>query len=286
MKNLEKRDDHFVFELLRNADDNHFTKARSRKEDLFVTFKIAPSYIIVDCNEDGFTPENVRAICAVGKSSKVNRPQYFGEEGIGFKSIFTVAYKVHIQSGCYSFSFSHRCGQSGMGMVSPTWEEPGDGLPAGITRMKLFLHPKINQAANNQSVKLFEEIQETHLLFLRNIECINIVRLTEGDVITSTKKFLIRRDTVHIMAVATGTGGVANPEDIYYVSKYLIRDLPRDKHRTVPKIQTTAEEGLSASEVVLAFPLDTAQSNPVLDTQQVFSFSSIGNFGFKVSSRP
>lgn len=88
------------------------------------------------------------------------------------------------------------------------------------------------------------------------------------------------------MAVTTENEGVTNPEHIYYVTKYLIRDLPRDKNRTHPKIQTTAQEGLSSSEVVLAFPLDTTQSNPVLNSQRVFSFSSIGNFGFKVSSRP
>ena len=48
---------------------------------------------MVDCNEDGFTRENVEAICNVGASTKTrnNSQYYIGEKSIGFKSVFMVA---------------------------------------------------------------------------------------------------------------------------------------------------------------------------------------------------
>lgn len=51
---------------------------------------------------------NVRAICSTGESTKTNTSGYIGEKGIGFKSVFKAASKVHIQSGPFSFFFEHR----------------------------------------------------------------------------------------------------------------------------------------------------------------------------------
>jgi HSP90 family molecular chaperone len=50
----------------------------------------------MECNEDGFTAKNLTVICDVGKSSKLGAQGYIGEKGIGFKSVFMAAYKVHI----------------------------------------------------------------------------------------------------------------------------------------------------------------------------------------------
>ncbi|KAI1132406.1 hypothetical protein F5Y10DRAFT_231100 [Nemania abortiva] len=280
VKNLEKNDGSFVFELLRNADDNRFTKARDRGTFPFVRFTIAPSYITVHCNEDGFTTEDLRAICAIGKSSKVDRPECFGEDGVGFKSVFTVAYKVHIRSGHYSFSFNHQRGQSGMGMFSPTWEKSGDGPPTIHTWIILFLHLDILQDTDNPIMKQFERIQEKHLLFLRNLERIEIIQVDSRGATISTQKYSIRRDTVHIMTISGEKDGVKNEEKNYYVTKFL-REIPRNKSGTHSRLKTTAENELSLSEVILAFPLDSTHSNPVVDNQEVFAFSPIGTMGFK-----
>ncbi|KIW90952.1 uncharacterized protein Z519_08735 [Cladophialophora bantiana CBS 173.52] len=57
----------FVFELLQNADDNKYTKTHDMP---FISFHIYPWKIVVECNEDGFTPENLKAICSVGRALK------------------------------------------------------------------------------------------------------------------------------------------------------------------------------------------------------------------------
>ncbi len=97
-KNLYTSPARFVFEMLQNSDDNSFSRARDRNEEPYVTFNVAPQYITVECNEDGFTRKNLSAICSIGKSSKMGAQGYIGEKGIGFKSVFMAAYKVHIQS--------------------------------------------------------------------------------------------------------------------------------------------------------------------------------------------
>src|SRR4051794_21861578 len=127
-KNLYSKDVRFIFELLQNADDNLFEQAKSDGKDPRVVFHVYRDKIVIECNEDGFTEANLRAICNVGKSSKLGAQGYIGEKGIGFKSVFKVAWKVWIQSGSFSFCFKHRRGDSGMGMISPEWQDSTEVL--------------------------------------------------------------------------------------------------------------------------------------------------------------
>ena len=46
--------------------------------------------IIVLNNEQGFSAENIRALCDVGNSTKKGSAGYIGKKGIGFKSVFRV----------------------------------------------------------------------------------------------------------------------------------------------------------------------------------------------------
>ncbi|KAL1870869.1 hypothetical protein Daus18300_004958 [Diaporthe australafricana] len=68
-KNLYTSKARFVFELLQNADDNSFSRAAALGESPYISFSVFPDRIVVECNEDGFTDENLKAICAVRKVS-------------------------------------------------------------------------------------------------------------------------------------------------------------------------------------------------------------------------
>lgn len=84
--------------MLRNADDNSFSKARARKEEPYVKFNVASRYIIFECNKDNsFTNGDLTAIYSISKSSKIGAQGYTEEKGNGSGSVFTVAYKVHAQ---------------------------------------------------------------------------------------------------------------------------------------------------------------------------------------------
>jgi len=69
---------HFVLELIQNADDNQYPS------DCLPTlrFIVSSDRILVCNNEIGFQPNNVAAICNVGKSTKGKHKQgYTGHKG-------------------------------------------------------------------------------------------------------------------------------------------------------------------------------------------------------------
>ena len=94
--------DHFLLELLQNADDNTYP------DDAEKTFKLTLTQdsVIIENNEIGFSAENLYAITYSGASTKTRTKTsrtYIGEKGIGFKSVFAVADHVDIHSPPYHF---------------------------------------------------------------------------------------------------------------------------------------------------------------------------------------
>jgi hypothetical protein len=75
--------EHFVLELIQNADDNEY--AEGATPALHIT--VAPNRVRFDNNELGFTEMNVLALCNIGKSTKARSdPSKIGNKGIGWKS--------------------------------------------------------------------------------------------------------------------------------------------------------------------------------------------------------
>ncbi|PWY95999.1 hypothetical protein BO94DRAFT_601049 [Aspergillus sclerotioniger CBS 115572] len=251
-KNLYSSSARFVFELLQNADDNHYTTIKSRGIGPPITFHVYPRRIVVDCNEDGFTHEDIVAICNVGKSSKMGAQGYIGDKGIGFKSVFMVAWKVHIQSGNLSFSFQHKPGYSGMGMITPVWEEGEEQLEGPLTRMTLYLQD--DEARRQSAMQQFRDLQDTLLLFIQ-----------EGN------RKVLRKTIVR-------DGKIEELTQHYYFTKYLAQNLPPSENRRYTRYEQ-ATKTYSKALVMLAFPL-TQDSIPIIEQQDVFVFLPIGNMGF------
>lgn len=94
--------DHFLLELLQNADDNAYDQDTTPG----MAITLEATRCVFSCNEKGFTPENVFAVCYAAASTKLRDPgkrSFIGEKGIGFKSLFAVAEAVEIHSGDYHF---------------------------------------------------------------------------------------------------------------------------------------------------------------------------------------
>lgn len=249
-----------------------------------MSFHVYPQRIVVECNEDGFTMENLRAICSIGRSSKAGAQGYIGEKGIGFKSVFMVAWKVHIQSGDFSFYFEHRKGDSGLGMITPIWEDADSILDGPLTRITLFLHETSSEAQDRQketTVQQFRELQATFLLFMKNIQRIEVSMYEENQVFSTT--FSIHRqnqDRVMLKRQTTESENVQQHTQHYHISKCTASGLPRSENRTYTA--TEISNGAYANaDVVLAFPL-TPDSVPIVETQDVFAFLPIRNMGFPV----
>jgi hypothetical protein len=274
----------FVLELIQNAEDNNFTRARDLGHDPFITFEVYPTKIIVECNEKGFTEDNVNSICRTGKSSKKYKRGYIGEKGIGFKSVFQVASKVHIQSNSFSFSFQYEEGATAegvksekLGIITPIWED--ELLPLGdrpLTRMTLT--PKSN-LPYNALVTQFEDIPDDLLLFLSNIKKL-AVKIHYPDERVTVTTFHKSVDSITKMtSLIKTTKDPDDPEpsvkeDRYYIVTRPMSGLPVDN----------ARPDIDECEVVLAFPLEPQSSSPRIGMQNVFAFLPIRKVGFSVSS--
>jgi hypothetical protein len=296
-KNLYSKDVRFIFELLQNADDNLFQQAKYNGHEPYLVFRIYHDRIIVDCNEDGFEEVNLRAICNVGQSSKVGgRQGYTGEKGIGFKSVFKVAWKVHIQSGPFSFCFKHRPGDSGMGMISPEWH-PAEVLPEHMTRMTFILHDDgdgdgdIRTAQRKSIADEFGQLQPSMMLFLKNIKRIEVrffdkaKRETKSSVMTRSE--CDRPNHAVLETVRTSDGSNGKKEAVrsrfnYHLTQGKATGLARNENRTYSPDEE-ASQAYSTAEIVLAFPLDD-NSVPVDQPQNIFAFLPMRHVGFNVSS--
>ncbi|RYP57689.1 hypothetical protein DL769_009334 [Monosporascus sp. CRB-8-3] len=284
-KNLYSKDVRFIFELLQNADDNNYLRARGAGDVPFVSFQVYRDRIVVECNEDGFTEANLRAICNIGKSSKTGAQGYIGEKGIGFKSVFKVAWKVHIQSGDYSFCFKHRRGQSGMGMISPEWEEPSEAIVGPLTRMTLFLHgdsEEVDGAARQSIASQLNELQPTMLLFLKNLKRISIRFYDDDECVVSSSLLSIDycgESTQPVLKkTETRNGATRTTQQKYHVIKTTARGLPKNENREY-SADEEERRAYATAPVILAFPL-SEDDVPVIEPQEVFAFLPVRRVGF------
>lgn len=275
--NLYSKDTRFVFELIQNAEDNNYEAARDNSDKPFLTFRLCPESIVIDSNEDGFTEPNVRAICSTGESTKSGSTGYIGEKGIGFKSVFKVASKVHIQSEPFSFFFEHTRGDGGLGMVTPIFEHHHSIHSSNVrTRMTLTL------AKPSEAEKVateFEGLPETLLLFLTKLQKITILKAAEEPHDDSETTYSKEEDPVQHRATLTKTfvenrgcqRSRRSTVSTYQIKSRLLTNLP--KHHARPHS--------NQAEVRLAFPLDK-QSIPIIQRQHVFAFLPIRQVGFTV----
>jgi hypothetical protein len=85
-KDLYSDLNHFILELIQNADDNEYHENTSPN----LKFQLSRTQLVVECNEVGFTGENVRSICRINDSTKTGdkgvTDGYIGEKGIGKRS--------------------------------------------------------------------------------------------------------------------------------------------------------------------------------------------------------
>ncbi|KAF4973514.1 hypothetical protein FSARC_211 [Fusarium sarcochroum] len=279
-KSLYSSNAQFIFELLQNAEDNEF---RHAQQPAYVSFHMCRDKLVVECNEDGFTEENLRAICDIGRSSKQGAQGFIGEKGIGFKSVFMAAYRVHIQSGFYSFAFEHHPKDSGIGMIRPMWQDPVEELPPHLTRITLYLHTKNdveNPARQRDNIRRqLRELNGDVLLFMRHLKKVRIVidekkRQTST---TFTKNEANQDRTTILKAVKEGHRLRTSSVD-YFIAKRRVCNLSKNENRTYSEYEEQ-QKAYSTADVVLAFPL-SPNSVPTIKSQKVFAFLPVKTAGF------
>ncbi|KAI5457847.1 hypothetical protein BGZ63DRAFT_416929 [Mariannaea sp. PMI_226] len=284
-KNLYTSNARFVFELLQNAEDNAFEHTKQQGQVPFVDFRVYHNRIVIDCNEDGFTEANLKAICDVGQSSKTQAEGYIGEKGIGFKSVFMAARKVHIQSNDLSISFCHDIEDEGLGMIIPIWEDATEELPRPLTRMTLHLHDQGDQetlSLQRETIrKQFHDLQETLLLFLNNLKEIRITFFDGiGEVESSTilSSATIDGCRVNLTKRESKQGKELTTSKIFYMVRHRVENLARNENRKYSE-ESERTKLYATTDVRLGFPL-SAESEPVIEPQDVFTFLPMRHEGF------
>ncbi|KAH6212673.1 hypothetical protein HBI42_148920 [Parastagonospora nodorum] len=256
----------FLYELIQNADDSVFAGADRKRLSPFLRFEVNPDSLIVETNEDGFRRRNVEAICATGRSSKkaTKTDDHIGEKGFGFKSVFSIADDVHIQSGLWSFRFRHRQGEDGLGMVTPLDASPEELPPDVTTRMVLRFTDDARQSYARLLIAI-QDIPDTTLLFLRRLRMIQfIVTNISGQ---REKTFFSRRDSPlrRVISRWRETDDCSLTEDCTYLLFKATRlNMPHHERR---------KDRIEA-QVELAFPINSDNGQPKLSASghHVFAF--------------
>ncbi len=259
----------FLYEVIQNADDSNYNIAEAGGEAIYIHFRVKPDAVVIETNEDGFNRANVEAICATGKSSKKTSPldEQIGEKGFGFKSVFSIAHEVHIQSGIWSFMFKHREGDDGIGMVTPL-DVPFEVLPAGVrTRISL----RLSDTTPDRYQRLLDainEIPETTILFLRRLRKIEATitkRDGQVEIITILRNKVDKFPGIPIIVRTRDVGGTTTRNvSAYLCAQRTIGGMPSDRRR----------QGRKDVKVVLAFPFDILNMKPTLSLrgQHLFAY--------------
>ena len=126
----------FIQEILQNADDCAYPSG------VVPTFSLTlkEKTVITEYNEIGFNRDNIRAITAIGESTKnrllSGQQLQIGEKGAGFKTIFAMASEVRIRSGEYAFTLTDR------EPTIPKSFRPSEQEHISGTRMEIVLKDK------------------------------------------------------------------------------------------------------------------------------------------------
>ncbi|CZR67299.1 uncharacterized protein PAC_17198 [Phialocephala subalpina] len=261
----------FLHEMIQNADDKGFTRAKASCVEPYIQFAISPDSIVVESNQDDFTVDDVDTICEMGNSNKKLEAGKIGEKGMGFKSVFKVAWKVQIESGPYSFFFKYRRDKDpGWYMTTPIYEEPVMSDADAITRITLSLH----DSAKSDMSKYFDRLPTKSLLFLRDLKIIKVTdnrqNTSHSNCIWSTDREDKERNSEFLRITEERTDRPMKTH-LYHVVRTPVPGMPNHELR----------QNINQTLVELAFPLDDVHYLPVIEDQAVYAFLPMRNGGFK-----
>ncbi|KAK6928656.1 Protein NO VEIN, C-terminal [Dillenia turbinata] len=286
---LYSQDSHFLLELLgyglgdffidtasyhvvQNADDNIYED----NVEPMLTFILREEGIVVLNNERGFSPENIKALCDVGNSTKRgSNAGYIGKKGIGFKSVFRVTDAPEIHSNGFHVKFDITEGQ--IGFVLPTSISPcdidlfrkmvsrdADEMDGDCnTCIVLPFRSKLSKGTSMDSItNMFSDLHPSLLLFLHRLQCIKFRNMLDDKLVAMRKECL-----------GNGIIKVSHGEEKMtwlVVSQNLRSEFIRQD------VQTT--------EIALAFTIHECDARDYaqhLKQQPVFAFLPLRTYGLK-----
>ena len=174
---LYSKDVHFIFELIQNAEDNHYGAG----VDPTLSFHLTPDdptdapgadgALIIENNEVGFQPEHIDAICDIGQSTKTKQEGYIGEKGIGFKSVFQVTADPHLFSNGYRIRLPESEPLTGLGYIVPAWVV---SAPSCVSQLGTTIILPLKPGCFAELSKSLRQLAPETILFLKQLKSLSI----------------------------------------------------------------------------------------------------------------
>ncbi|KAF1960437.1 putative heterokaryon incompatibility protein [Byssothecium circinans] len=256
-------------EVIQNADDNKYTEG----EMPTVSITVFPKHVKIECNEEGFSRENIQALCRTGRSSKTPGQGYTGEKGIGFKSVFKLANRAHIRSHPYYFQLDQT---RELGMITPQWDEDFFDDHEEEHQTTIVLDRICDQSIDFSTAleKDVDAIDPVLILFLRRIERFHLTLFKSSDGERAISKRFQRVDWMPDSGIVS-----LKDEDVNTMRHWY-------KHQVTIEFDgtETRRPGIIDTDIVLAFPVKKKSGTymPLIQKQNfAFAYLPLGDFGFK-----
>ncbi len=216
--------EHFVYELIQNADD-----ASDSVDDACVKLFFAGEYLIASHNGRKFSDEDIKAVCGIGDSQKINSQKTTGYKGIGFKSVFSRSDWVYISSNGFSFRFDKNYpnwDDTYPWQMIPIWTDK-NSLPSVVKTIidqtdhtvATVIKIKDLSTANDVKEKIFKLFEKTQIiLFLRHVKKIII----KSELGTDSELIIERRNEVSNGFSKTSLWQNSKHESSWLIKEYAI----------------------------------------------------------------
>ena len=206
---------------MQNSDDNRYEPGVTPT----LHIEVHRDWLAFRNNEEGFTEDNVVALCNIGASTKGAVAGYIGQKGIGFKSVFKVSQRPRVHSRSYHFHFdSEGAAADGFAYIIPTPLPPPPGWDPrrGTTIVLPFMKKPADAeggGGGDGGGGIFDlvranvyDIESSLLLFLNRLRRIEILDASEA---VPHRRVMHRREEsggivcIEDSAAAAGGGGPA-----------------------------------------------------------------------------
>ena len=261
----------FLMEVIQNADDNRYPESVVPT----ICVSIFPLFVKIECNEEGFTEDNIQALCRIGESSKPPGQGYTGEKGIGFKSVFKIAKRAYIRSPPYYFQLDQ--GRE-LGMITPQWDEEYFAQHLQEYQTTIILD-HICETSTDFSAALRQDVMSIHpmvILFLRRIQRLHLCLFRSvGAESPMSKRFRRHEEDGLFPGMISLENEDSQSKEYFYKLRFASNFSWSEPRRP----------GVSRTEIVLAFPviLDSGRWKPMPTQLPTFAYLPLGSFGFQVS---
>lgn len=282
MGDLYTETERFVFELLQNADDQP-----EDGEMVNVKLKTLEENLLFLHTGKPFTENDVESISSIGDSTKKKDTEKTGYKGIGFKSVFSDADTVYIDSGNFSFAFDKNSPlypeEANMDeipwQIKPIWEEKYR-LPKEVQKEDLYFLAPVGIALNvgSDKIKTYNDrisellTKPQFTLFLRNV----------GEISFESKG----RETITIRKQVTDSGIVqitSNSIIENWITKDYIIDIPVETKDAIQneKLVPTKLKEATKTKITFAAKIEDGSVCPIKDAVlYTYLPTKVNDFGF------